>query len=409
MKTYSLFELNQYIRQVVALNFAEGIWVNAEIAQMSISKGHFYISLIEKEEDGEKIMAQSQAILWASTYRKLKRDLGRMLDQILNEGTEVRMKVGIEFHEQFGMKFNVQEIDTAFTIGKLVLKRMEIIQTLKRANLLDRNKELMLPAVLQNIAVISSETAAGLQDYRQQLNQNPYRYAYNNVLFAAAMQGQNAVPEILFQLEMIAKRKKEFDAVVIIRGGGAKIDLHAFDHETLAKSVARFPLPVLTGIGHDIDESILDMVAHLALKTPTAVADYLVEHNMYFESGILSLGQVFQSMVQGRFQEDKDQLKEMSQFLKMKSASLLNHEEKLLGYMEQEIPLLARGQLRSAERECAHFETMVELLKPESVLGRGFSLTLKGDEIVKDASDLKDGDLLEHRLKKGSVKSEVKL
>ena len=262
----SLFELNEYVRQVIALNFAEAIWVSAELAQVNVSKGHYWIDIIEKSELTGEIIAQSSAVLWQREYRRIKAKMPLQIEGILQQGRQVLLKVSVEFSERYGYKLIVQDIDPAFTLGKLELERQATINTLVKANLIQKNKQLPRPPVLQRIAVISSENAAGYHDFCAQIDNNPYGYAFDYQLFKAAMQGVQTEYEVLAQLARIQEKKDKFEAVIIIRGGGAKLDLAAFDSLEIAKAVANFPLPVFAGIGHEIDETVLDLVAHLSLK-----------------------------------------------------------------------------------------------------------------------------------------------
>ena len=222
MKSYSLQELNEHLRRVVALNAQDALWVRCEIAQLNESRGHYFMEIVEKEET---ITAKASAILWMRTYNKLLREHGRGIRKVLKEGMEVMLKLKIEFHEVYGMQYYVEDIDASFTLGKLALRKQSILEAFEKEGLLGKNTEVPLPVVLQKMAIISSENAAGYQDYSKQLEENFFGYQIDNQLFAAAMQGINVEEEILFQLKRIKRQKDKFDAVVIIRGGGAKLDL----------------------------------------------------------------------------------------------------------------------------------------------------------------------------------------
>ena len=223
--SYSLFELNEYIRRVFALNFQDAIWIRCEIAQINASRGHHYLNLIEKSAEGEHIIAQSSAVLWASKYRQLRRQHKKLLSELLQNGVAVLLQVKIDYDERYGLKLLIEDIDPSYTMGQMELKRQQILETLQQENLLGVNSQIPLPTAIQRVAIISSETAAGLQDYLNQIATNSYGYQLSNQLFPAAMQGANVEKEVLRQLKKIAFLKDNYDAVIIIRGGGSKLDL----------------------------------------------------------------------------------------------------------------------------------------------------------------------------------------
>ena len=408
MTTYTLYQLNEYIRRVLSLNLSGMIWVSGEIAQIGNSKGHYYIDLIEKAEDSGEIIAKSQAVLWQRTYRRLKRKVGKDLDALLQEGLSIRLKVSVDFHERFGLKLVIEDIDPTYTLGKLEMDRRRTIDELKKLQLLGRNRQLNLPKVLQRIAVISSPNAAGLQDYLGQLRTNPYGYQFENMLFSASVQGQFAEREIIQQLQNIQKKSDKFDLVIIIRGGGAKLDLMAFDQLALSKAVAQFLLPVLTGIGHDVNESVLDLVAHTALKTPTAVADYLVQHNMYFESNLVQYGQKLQQLASLQIREQEYGLNGLSQLIQLKSQNQLKSASQMLTYISNELPNLVQRNIKRELERLNQLESLNQLLSPEAILKRGYSISSKNGQLLRSTEELKAGDVITTRLQNGKVESEVK-
>ena len=404
MKSYSLFEINEHLRRVVALNFQDAFWVRCEIAQVSLSRGHYYIDLVEKDEI---ITAKARAILWARKFRKIKGEVGKVVNDVLQEGMEVLLKLRIEFNELYGMQYFVEEIDPNYTLGQLEMQRRQVILNLKAAGLLQKNESIPLPMVLQRIAVISSETAAGYQDYLKQLATNPFGYSFDNQLFVAAMQGAQVEEELIRQLKSIEFQKNEFDAVVIIRGGGARLDLLAFDNENICRTVANFPLPVLTGIGHDIDETVLDVVAHSALKTPTAVADFLINHNLFFENKLLQTGSELQNLIQLNLREQNFILQNAEQVTRLRSQSILDAASQMIQYIENEIPRSVRHFLKTNNSELNYLEEKFELLSPEATLKRGFSLTSIDGKIIRSKKEVKKGDEITTQLQDGEIKSKV--
>lgn len=385
MKSYSLNELNEHLRRVVALNVQDALWVRCEIAQLNESRGHYFMELVEKEET---ITAKASAILWMRSFNKLLREHGRGIQKILKEGMEVMLKLKVEFHEVYGMQYYVEDIDASFTLGKLAMRKQAILEAFEKEGLLGKNAEIALPIVLQRIAIISSENAAGYQDYLKQLEENVFGYVVDSKMFAAAMQGINVEEEILFQLKRIKRQKEKFDAVVIIRGGGAKLDLMAFDNEKISRVVADFPLPVLTGIGHDIDESILDRVAHSSLKTPTAVADFIINHNLFFENKLLQTGSELSFLAQEKIQEQVFVLQNIEQTLQWQTETLLKNTLQEISHLENEMVQSAKLYFQKEEKRISNLEAIFEVLDPEKTLKRGFSLTSVDGKIIKTVKDL---------------------
>jgi exodeoxyribonuclease VII large subunit len=407
MKSYSLQELNEHLKRVVALNVQDALWVRCEIAQLNESRGHYFMELVEKEET---ITAKASAILWMRSYNKLLREYGRGVQKVLNEGMEVMLKLKIEFHEVYGMQYYIEDIDTSFTLGKLALRKQEILEVFEKEGLLGKNTEVSLPFVLQKIAIISSENAAGYQDYLKQLEENVFGYKIDNQMFAAAMQGINVEEEILFQLKRIKRQKNKFDAVVIIRGGGAKLDLMAFDNEKISRVVANFPLPVLTGIGHDIDESILDRVAHTTLKTPTAVADFIINHNLFFENRLMKIGSELGLLAQEKIQEQIYIIQNFQQNLHWKSENLLKDTLQKISLIENEVMRTSQSYFQNEEKKISNLESIFEVLDPEKTLKRGFSLTSVDGKIIKSIKDLdgRRGIEITTQLSDGILKSKTK-
>ena len=404
---FSLLELNEYIRQVLILNFSDAVWVSCEIGQVSQSRGHFWLDLVEKDLLTDAVSAKSSAVLWRQDYLRLQMELGTSLDSILQDGMQVLLKVKINYHEAYGMKFIVEEIDPGYTLGQLEIKRQETILKLRKKGLLQQNASLKLPIVIQRIAVLSSETAAGLQDYLVQMKNNQFGYYFDNQLFATAMQGQFVEKEMRSRLKSIARRQDEYDAVVIIRGGGARLDLSAFDSYELCKKIAEFPLPVITGIGHDIDETVADMVAHTSLKTPTAVADFILNRNATFEGEMQHLAQYVQLQAERELKAQEMQLQQAQQTIHFATHQYFRNQNMTLVQLERDIPTQIKFRLFAAEQQLKSLEKSVDLLSPEAAFRRGFTITTKGKEIVRSKEQLKKGDRIETYFEDGSVESEV--
>lgn len=406
--TYTLFDLQEHVRRVVALNFSEPLWVTCEIAQNKESKGQHYLSLVQKGDGKAAIVAQADAILWARTFRRLKRTLGAPLEEVLQAGMEIRLQVRLDFHERYGLKFFIEDVDLAYTIGQLELKRRATIETLQKADLFHKNAAFLLPKVIQRVAVLSSENAAGLQDFLGQIQQNSYQYRFKIHLYPTSMQGEKVREELLQQLKKINRRTKDFDVAIIIRGGGARLDLNAFDDLEICEAVAKSKLPILAGIGHDIDESVLDLVAHTSLKTPTAVADFLLQHNALFESKIVELEWQLQHRLQQIVQQNKSKLENFEGVLKFHIQNFIQSKRKELDLQTQQIPIFARQSLKFAQEKLAHNTQLQHFLSVEQTLARGYSLVTKSGQIVPTAAQLKEGEEVEIHFVDGTRSSRIK-
>jgi exodeoxyribonuclease VII large subunit len=305
----SLFELQREVKGSLEDTFSLPVWVKAEISEMTVNRsGHCYLDLVETEQGTDTVIARCRATIWSYTFRMLKPYFETTTGQIFTEGLKVLLQAKVEYHEVYGFSLNIRDIDPVYTLGDMARQRREIIRRLEEDGVLEMNKDLELPLVPQRIAIISSPTAAGLQDFLDQLHNNPHQFVFYTKLFPAVMQGNEAPRSITTALEQIYQYEDLFDAVVIIRGGGAQIDLACFDHYELAFNVAQFPLPVITGIGHDKDDTVIDLVAHTRMKTPTAVAEFLISGALQFSQQLNELEKHFTELVNDQLEENKNRL-----------------------------------------------------------------------------------------------------
>lgn len=401
----SLLELNEHLRRAIALNFPQPLWIRAEIAQIGESKGHFYMELVQKSAEDSEIVAQVSAVLWASEYRQLYKRLGIGLPGILREGLELKMLVRPDFHERYGLKLHITDLDPAFTLGQLDLQRRQTIAALREQGLLDKNRSLSLKPALQRIALISSETAAGKQDFQRQLEDNPFGYRFEVQFFHASVQGKDAGVEMLAALKKIAKNASRFDCIVLVRGGGSRLDLSAFDAPELCAEVARMPVPVLAGIGHDVDETVLDLVASRSLKTPTAVAEFIIQHNLSFESKVLEMADFIQIISHNILNFSKLQIEQLQTECRWAVRSLLRARAVQIENTESHIPEWTRRFLQQQFRRIEQIEAYCQAQHPDTILKRGFSITRKNGKIVRSIGDLERGDLLETELQDGQFNS----
>lgn len=406
MEAHSLYELNEYVKRVIALNFREPLWIKAEASQVNFSRNNYYIDLVEKKEGKDEIIAQASAVIWARNYYFLKKKLGDVLDEILVDGTEILIKVKIDFNERYGLKLFIEDIDPSYTFGQAELRRQQIIEQLKSEGLHELNSQIPLPNVLQKIAVLSSESTAGYEDFANQLTQNSYGYHYEIELFPIAVQGTQLESQLIHALDSIEEFDGSFDCVVLIRGGGSRLDLSWFDTYPIGEKIARCSYPVFTGIGHEIDYSIADLTAHTNLKTPTAVADFLIEHNLFFESNMIEMmGKIFETVgYQLRAQDaflDKFLLTIMGIYQQKISSA-----KHVLESLESNIFSSSCTALEKASNELAGKENLLLSLMPENVLKRGYTIIYKADKSMHSKKDLIIGDKFEVQFRDGKINSE---
>ena len=387
------------------------------------------MSLIQKDEKGATPIAKADAKCWASKWMMIRPYFERTTGQRLHPGMKVLLKVYAQFHEAFGFSWIVTDIDPTYTLGDMARKRQEIIRQLKEEGVFDLQKELSLPVFCQRIAVISSETAAGYGDFCNQLSENPYGFQFRTWLFPATMQGEEVERSIIAALNRINEACDKFDCVVIIRGGGATSDMSGFDTLALAENVANFPLPIITGIGHDRDESILDMVSHIRVKTPTAAAALLIDHLKHVldtleeaQGTIIHYAQQKLSTLQAQLSNISEAIPRLFSIVKTRQeASLDALYQRILSriqqrsvvsqaeitQLEQRLRTTLERRLTSERHRLEILEEKVHSLDPTLLLKRGYSITLHNGKAVKDPKTLQKGDTIETRLAHGIIHSEI--
>lgn len=400
--TFSLYDLNEYLKRVVALNFPEPVWISCEISQIKNARGNYYLDLVELN-DKEEVIAQSQAAIWYKSFLFLKSKLGDILPSLLQEGVQIKVKVNVEFNERYGLKLIIEDIDPAYTLGQMEITRQKILERLKNAGVTEKNKSLIAPKVIQRIAVISSDTAAGFKDFTAHLNENKYGYQFKATLFTAAMQGMNTEKEVVDRLTEIKEAHKNFDAVVIIRGGGSKLDLSYFDNYNIGYTIATMPLPVLTGIGHEIDLSIADLMAHLSLKTPTAVADYIVEQALHFEAKIEEWHQQVRLLAGTHLKQASLLLENHLVQLQSRPREVLKIAELLVNTQFSEISTAIQHTLNMQKHQLLSIETHLSMSDPKNILKRGFALIRQNGKLIGRKSKLKQNTGLEINFYDGSI------
>ena len=406
-KRLTLYELNHLVKDVLESEMPDEYWVEAELSECHESKGHCYMELIQKDERNATPIAKANAKCWASKWMLIRPYFERTTGERLRAGMKVLLKVYPQFHEAFGFSWIVTDIDPTYTLGDMARKRQEIIRQLKEEGVFDLQRELELPLFCQRIAVISSESAAGYGDFCHQLSDNPYGFQFQTQLFPAIMQGEGVSQSIIAALENIYNGQC-FDCVVIIRGGGATSDMSGFDTLSLAENVANFPLPIITGIGHDRDESILDMVSHTRVKTPTAAAAFLVDHL----KGVLDTIEGAQSLIthyaRQKFSTLQSQLATIQEILPKLFLAVKIRQDARIENLEARFPLLAERRMTAERHRLQLTEEKLKALDPQLLLKRGYSITFHNGKAVHNPLALKAGDEIETRLEKGTIKSIIK-
>ena len=382
MEHLSLFDLNKLIQKTIKNHLDPSYWVVAEIGELRTNqKGHCYLELIENKDDA--VIAKNKATIWSYTYRNLSTWFQGMTGEPLSEGMKILANVKISFHELYGFSFNIQDIDASYTIGERERQRKEVINQLVQDGVFDMNKDISLPLIPQRIAVISSPTAAGYGDFMQQLEDNQYNYNVFTELYSATMQGSEAPQSIIDALHKI-NQKSDFDLVVLIRGGGSQLDLECFDNYELCSHIAQFPLPIITGIGHERDDTIADMVAHTKLKTPTAVAEFIIQGMADFEAGINQEAEFIIKTATFLIQNASLKLQNIESAIRNNAQSEILKGNHHFQSLAERLKYHAQSQVDNYSNQLDRFESLHKNLNPELILKRGYSIsTINGKSISK--------------------------
>ena len=428
MTPLSLYELNNVVRSTLELTLEDSYWVVAELSEVRVAgNGHCYVEFVQKEEKGGMLLAKARGNIWRNTYNLLAPYFEQETGQRLAVGLTVLVNVSVSFHELYGYSLTVLDIDPTYTLGAVAQRRKEILALLEEDGVLTLNKELTLPRPLLRIAIVSSASAAGYGDFCDQIKQSGLPFQLQ--LFPATMQGEGVEASVIAALEMIATEEENWDAVVIIRGGGAVSDLAGFETYLLAAHVAQFPLPVLTGIGHERDDTVVDLVAHTRLKTPTAVAAFLVEHQREEIELLTELGRRLRQAVTGKMERNALLLKSLQ--LRVKAAAVscgrkeeqhllqlasalenrtmqgLHHQKNLLENLRQDLRQAPLRRLVEEKQRLDYIQKLLHMSSLDRILQMGFSLTLSEGKAVRSAAQLAPGMLLTTHFAEGKMESRV--
>ena len=425
----SLVEFNRRIGGLLHDASVQRCWVVAETSDVRQSGGHCYLELVQKDAQTGQTLARMRGIVWASVYARLRCEFERATGQPFASGMNVMVEVSANFHEQYGLSVVITGINPTYTLGDMARQRLEILNRLRREGIIDLNKQLPWVDVAQRVAVISAAGAAGYGDFMNQLHNNPSGIKFYTCLFPAVMQGQSTVTSVIAALERINDYADLFDCVVIIRGGGSTSDLNSFDNYDLAANVAQFPLPVICGIGHDRDNTVVDSVASVRVKTPTAAAEWLLDRaqsaldhvnaltDMVVDSATQMLSGARQQlayftsgiplMADNIVVRHRARLQQIAAAIPVVAARRIDGVGKDLAFASQRVAMAARQCVANERQRVTGLEKQVELLSPDRVLRRGYSLTLRDGHVVTSASSLRAGDSLVTRFADGERTSVV--
>lgn len=405
----SLYELNNLVRGVIANTFTQSFWIRAEMSDVRVAQnGHCYLEFIEKDSKNRNIIAKARGSIWTNVFRLLKAYFESETGQAFSSGLKVLVQVSVEFHELYGYSLNVHNIDPTYTLGDQARNRALILKQLEEEGVLTLNKELELATITNRIAVISSPTAAGYEDFCNQLENNTDGFVFYAHLFPAIMQGERTEESIISALDRIYEHVDKFDAVIIIRGGGATSELSSFDSYLLAANCAQFPLPIITGIGHERDDTVLDIVAHTRAKTPTAVAEFLIKR---IQSAAIVMYELQESIITStnrKLTEETVFLNTLathfSYIIKDNTKDQLNK----INTFTERLKNATKRVIQEEKHRLTNKEQFLKLISPENILKKGYTLTIRNNKIVKSSLELKDGDTITSRFYDGDVVSEVK-
>ena len=407
---YTLRQLNLLVREAIEDALPDEYWVEAELSECRENSGHCYMELIEKDERSNTPVARASAKCWRQTWMMVKPYFERTTGQPLRAGMKVLLRVYAQFHETYGFSWIVSDIDPTYTLGDMARKRQEIIRQLKEEGVFDLQRELRIPTFAQRIAVISAQNAAGYGDFCRQLEDNDYGFRFDVQLFPAIMQGEQVEQSVISALNQIYNLHSplNFDVVVIIRGGGATADLSGFDTLALAENVAQFPIPIITGIGHERDESILDMVANTRVKTPTAAAALLIDNLLRVLERLDNASQRISYAVNQRISNQKTKIATMTTLIPTLALRVVGDHRHRIELLENRLPVAIERRLTNQKHLLESLSIKLQGFDPQLLLSRGYSITLHNGRAVRDPRQLKPGDEIETRVEKGTIHSVVK-
>lgn len=408
-RVFPLSKLTEAIEKVVSDHCGKVVWVKAEIVKLNYYKrtGHCYPDLVEKK-DG-KIIAELRGNIWKSNFDLINAKFREVLNEDLKDDMTVVVQATVTFHPVYGLALNILDIDPAYTLGELAKQKAEAIRRLKEEKIFDANRSTFLPALPKTIAIISVSSSKGYQDFMNILENNEWGYKYHTLLFPAILQGERAVRTINAQLEKIRGNVGLFDAVAIIRGGGGEIGLSCYDNYLLAKAIARFPIPVLTGIGHSTNETVCELVSFKSFITPTKIAEFLLQEYHNFSRPLRENRQKIKMLAEQLMERQETFIRETGRSFGFLAARILDKSGNRLEHVYSSLATGSNSLLRDERAELRNISNSIELLSPKNILRRGYSITRLNGQAVRDAEELTTGDRLETTFYKGKAISTVKI
>lgn len=430
MKSHSLLELSQSIERVISHTFKNAYWVRAEISRVNFypKSGHCYPELVEKQHG--KIVAEIRSTIWRNTFQTISTKFKNETGEELKEGMKVLFQVQVKYAPTHGISLNILDIEPSFTIGEMAREKKNTIDTLKKEGLYDCNRLLPFPYFPSRLAIISVSTSKGYHDFLTTIYAKAARFNIDMELFPAILQGDTAVNSISEQLEIIREQANQFDLVLIIRGGGGDVGLHCYNHLKMAKAVATFPIPVISGIGHSTNETVVEMVAHTNKITPTAVADTLVDIFKDLENNWQNAFDTISNIKEISIDPQRQKLIDLSGQLKVsatnplhqgkikvqKNVSNLNRLTQLKISREQsnillnivpKMNYLTKTIIFGEQNKLQHIQAKLQILDPKNTLKRGFSMTMINHQTIDDINQIKKGDLITTVFHNGTVESKI--
>lgn len=405
---YSLSEISRSIKAIINKTYTRAYYIKAELLKLNAypHSGHCFPELVEKE--GDKIVTQMRAVIWKTQVEAINEKFVKITGEKLKDNINILCLATIEFNPQYGLGLYIQDIEPTYTLGELMKNKLAVINKLKQEGVFSANKSLQLPLLPKRIAIISVETSKGYSDFIISLQDNNWNYCFECELFTSILQGDKAISTISARLEEIEKRKQEFDCVVIIRGGGGDVGLSCYDDYSLAHKVATFPLPVISGIGHSTNESVTDMVAFANKITPTEVAYFLIQKFHDFAIQVEEMQEQMRKCVMSILEQEKHKLSQIENNHRLITTRFITHEKSKLDNLQNMMNLSAKNIIENQKKDLQALKEHIQLLHPDNVLKRGYSITLLNGKAVTQARQIKSGDILTTRLLKGTIESEVK-
>ena len=404
----SLSELNNRVKIAINSMMPESYWIRAETSDVRRNRnGHCYLEFLEKDHKTQALIAKARGVIWSNVYEMISAYFEKETGQTFTSGLNVLVRVTVDFHALYGFSLTVVDIDPSFTIGEIARNRQLVLKKLEAEGVINMNKELNLPEFLNRIAVISSPTAAGFEDFKDQLINNPAGLKFYTKLFPAIMQGDRSESSVIQALEKIYLIIDKFDAIAIIRGGGASADLNSFDSYLLANNVAQFPLPVVSGIGHERDVTVLDAVSHTRAKTPTAVAEFFITHLSKTVYELVDLQERLLSESQNRLSREKSTMHTITKDIIYHSTYNIEKEKTNIDNLQIKIKHQTIRFIQDQTHILSNAQQFINMVSPDNILKRGYTLTLKDGEIITTINKIEPGEKIETRFHDGVLSSRV--